>query len=92
MGGLGSGEWYRFDKKSTVEESLTLAMWEIRKRIYPHSSGTFTWTWAGCNKSSVGYRVTWGDEPTITLPYRWCDSEEVEIPIPLVERRGPVRG
>ena len=24
MGGMGSGDWYRFDKKSTVEESLTL--------------------------------------------------------------------
>ena len=81
MGGFGSGDWYRFDKKSTVEESLTLAMRDFRERIYPHSSGTITWIWAGGNKSSVGYRVTWGEEPTITLHYGWRDSEDVEIPI-----------
>jgi hypothetical protein len=83
MGGRGSGNWYRFDKKATVEESLILAMRDLRGRVYPHSSGTFTWTWAGGNKSSVGYRAAWGDGPTITLHYRWRDSEDVRIPIRL---------
>jgi len=83
MGGMGSGNWYRFDKKSTVEESLTVAMRDFRARIHPHSSGEFTWTWAGGNKSSIGYFVTWGDPPTITLHYRWRDSEDVRIPVHL---------
>ncbi len=83
MGGFGSGNWYRFDKKSTVEESLTLAMRDFRGRIDAHSSGTFTWTWASGNKYSIGYFVTWGDAPTITLHYRWRDSEDVQIPVHL---------
>jgi hypothetical protein len=83
MGGIGSGSWYRFDKKSTVEESLTLAMRDFRGRLHPRSSGTFVWTRAGGRKSSLGYRVAWGDEPIITLHYRWRDSEDVEIPIHL---------
>ncbi|GAB6167484.1 hypothetical protein JCM19992_34840 [Thermostilla marina] len=80
---MGSGNWYRFDKKLTVEESLALAIRDFRGRIYPHSSGTITWTWSGGNKSSIGYVVTWGDTPTITLQYRWRDSENVRIPIHL---------
>ena len=83
MGGIGSGSWYRFDKKSTVEESLTLAIRDFRGRIYPHSSGTFSWTWAGGNKSSIGYFVTWGAGPTITLHYSWRDRKDVQISIHL---------
>jgi hypothetical protein len=55
VGGFGSGNWYRFDKKSTVEESLTLAMRDFRGPIHPDSTGPVTWTWAGGNKSSIGY-------------------------------------
>jgi len=88
MGGMGSGNWCRFDKKTTVEESLTVAMRDFRGRIYPHSSGAFTWTWAGGNKSSIGYFVTRGGcdspaGPTITLHYRWRDSEDVRISVHL---------
>jgi len=83
MGGMGSGSWYRFDKKSTVEESLTVAMRDFRGKIYPHSSGAFTWTWASGNSASIGYRVTWRDVPIITLTYRWRDREDVAIPIRL---------
>jgi len=83
VGGPGSGNWFRLDKKSTVEESLTLAMQEFRGRIHPHSSGTYTWTWTGGNKSSIGYFVSWGDRRTITLNYRWGDREDVRIPIHL---------
>jgi len=84
MGGMGSGNWYRWQwKKATVEESLTLAMLDFRGRIHPNSSGTFTWTWAGGNKSSVGYFVVWGDGPTVTLHFRWRGSNDGRIPIRL---------
>ena len=83
MGGLGSGNWDRFDKRSTVEESLAVAMSDFYGQIYPHSSGVFTWTWAQHNKSSIGYSVTWGDVPTVTLHYIWRDSEDVRIPVRL---------
>ena len=83
MGGPGSGRRYRsWDKKATVEESIFLAIADFRSRICPRASGRFTWTWAGGNTCSVGYFVTleaagW----TVTLPYRWRDKEDIQIPI-----------
>ncbi|MCC7085194.1 MAG: hypothetical protein IT427_09330 [Pirellulales bacterium] len=83
MGGFGSGNWYRWqERKSTVEESLSLAMRDFRGRIFQGAAGTLTWTWTnGGNKSSVGWFVTGGDVPTITFHYRWRDSEDVRIPV-----------
>ncbi len=83
MGGNGSGTWVRCNTKYTVEQSLTLAMHDFRNRIYPNSSGTFTWTWASNNRSSIGYSVTWNDGLTITLHYRWRDREDVQTNIQL---------
>jgi hypothetical protein len=72
MGGSGSGNRYRYDKKSTVEESLTLAVENFHGRLYPHAAGTLTWTWTGGNQSSVGWFVTWDvGGPALTLHYRW---------------------
>jgi hypothetical protein len=85
MGGSGSGNWWRWQgKKSTVEESLVVGMKEIRKRLSHGTTGTFTWTWASGNKCSIGYFVTWNfDAPTVTLHYRWNDTEDVRIPVRL---------
>jgi hypothetical protein len=91
MGGSGSGRWYRRKgRKSTVEESLTIAIRDFHGRLCPGAAGRITWTWAGGNQSSIGYFVTWnGGEPTVTLHYRWQDREEVRIPIRL--QTTPVR-
>ena len=85
MGGLGSGNRYRYGTKSTVEDSLALGMPDFRGRIYPHSSGTFSWKWSTGNTSSIGYFVTWTEygPTTITLRYCWDDTESVRIPIRL---------
>jgi len=81
MGGIGSGTWLRSEKKTSVEESLTLAIQDFRGRIYPGASEILTWVWPSGKQASVGYRVTWEAELTITLRYTWRDREEVEIPI-----------
>ena len=85
MGGLGSGAWYRWHgRKSTVEESLPLAIGEFRGRIHPYSSGTFNWTWSTGKRSSIGYYVAWtNDGPRLTLHYVWNDAENIEIPVHL---------
>jgi hypothetical protein len=85
MGGMGSGNWWRWQgRKSTVEESLSLAMKDFRRRLYANAAGTFTWTWKGGRKSSIGYFVTWNyDALTVTLHYRWRDKEDVRIPVVL---------
>jgi hypothetical protein len=84
MGGVGSGSWDRSNKKSTVEESLVLAMKDFRRQLYHCAGGTFTWTWTNGGTSSVGYCVDWhGDAGTVTLCYRSGGSEDVRIPIRL---------
>ena len=83
MGGMGSGNWYRWQgKKPTVEESLVVSMRDLRKGLYTGAAGTFTWTWASGNKSSIGYFVTGSnDAPIVMLHYRWRDTEVVRIPV-----------
>lgn len=83
MGGLGSGNGYRWqERKSTVEESLDVGMRNFRDRMFQGAAGTLYWTNSRSGRqSSIGYYVTWGDEPIVTLHYRWRDSEEVRIPV-----------
>jgi hypothetical protein len=84
MGGPGSGDWFRFDKKSTVEESLVVAVRDFRGRMQHGATGWFSWTRGDGRKSSVGYFVSGGDEPrTVTVHYRWGDREDVRIPLRL---------
>jgi hypothetical protein len=85
MGGQGSGNWWRWQgKKSTVEESLSLAMKDLRRHIHAGAAGTFTWTWGSGSKSSIGYSVTGSYHVLIvTLYYCWRDAEDVSIPVQL---------
>ena len=84
MGGFGSGSWYRWNKKTTVEDSLSIGIGDFRGRIYPRSAGKFTWTWAGDNTASVGYLVTWeSGGPRVTLHYRRQDEKDIRVPIRL---------
>jgi len=97
MGGLGSGSWYRYDSKSTVEESAALSVRELRGRLFPGASGSVTWTFRRGNaitgQSSVGYIVEgpagW---PTLTLLYRWRDEEDMRVPIRLQTTRTNFNG
>lgn len=77
MGGCGSGNWHRSDRKYTVEESLTLAMRDFRDPN--RSSGSITWTTDDEETSTIGYLVNWCGPPTIKLEYRWDDSEDVRV-------------
>lgn len=85
MGGLGSGNWYRWQgRKTTVEESLGISISDFRDKLCPGIAGSFTWTSRGGNKSSIGYRVSGDiDNPVINLTYRWRDSEDIHFPVHL---------
>ena len=61
MGGVESGSWYRWDRKSTVEESLVVSMRDLRKQLFQDAGGTLTWTWASGHTCSAGYLITWDD-------------------------------
>lgn len=83
MGGSGSGSWSRW-RKRTVEESITLAVRDLRQRLWSGASGALTWRWASGRTASLGYAVTWdGPTPTVTLHYRWRDQEDVSLPVRL---------
>jgi len=82
MGGHGSGTWSRYGKKTTVEESLTLAVRHFRSRFAQNESGEFVWTWTSGRKSSIGYLVTRvGHAVTVRLHYRCGDSDAIVIPV-----------
>jgi hypothetical protein len=84
MGGLGSGRrWNRPARRLTVEESPSLGIRNFRGHIFQGSAGTITWTRAGTVTNSIGFSVTWGDVPILTLRYRWRDKEDVSFPIRL---------
>ena len=58
MGGPGSGTWYRWDRKSTLEEYRRVDIRPIYKNelLYPGSS--FSWRWRGSDgKPNGGIRV-----------------------------------
>jgi hypothetical protein len=85
MGGPGSGNWWRWQrKKQTVESSLDIGLKQLRKRLFAGAAGSMTWTWGSGRKSSIGYRVTSsGDGLAVHLDYRWGDKEDVHIPVRL---------
>jgi hypothetical protein len=84
MGGLGSGNRIRMDTKATVGQSLDLGMKNFRNSLYQGAAGTITWTWTSGRKSSIGYSVTGMDRaPSITLEYRWRDTEEIRMSVHL---------
>lgn len=85
MGGPGSGSGYRSrGTKATVEESLAVAVRDIRTRPHFGTAGTLTWTWASGGTAAVGYAVTGTDDaPTVTFHYRWRGTEDVRVPVRL---------
>jgi hypothetical protein len=85
MGGRGSGNWQPRFKKSTVEESVGLAIWHFQQAIHSRSNDEFRLTWeVGFDESSVGGLLSWASgKPTMTLGYRVADEEDVHIPVRL---------
>ena len=96
MGGCGSGRFYRWDKKTTVEECRVLDV----SRLYREDllgwdrrwSGSWIWSDAatGERTSSVGMEIDTTDEwhPWVRLFYRFTQSgQEVDYKIRLQTTR-----
>lgn len=90
MGGIGSGRWYRWDKKATVEDGLTLDLDKLLRdgAIIPGKivEGNLTWrrTYDGTQVGSVGYNAVMDDhlDARILLHYSWNDQpQQVHIPL-----------
>ncbi len=86
MGGIGSGQWRRRSAKNTVEDALTLAVGSFSNCLFHGASGTVSWNRLIGSKSSLGFEVNLAPEKTtITLLYRWKDTENVRISVELAQ-------
>lgn len=91
MGGPGSGNFYRYGTKTTVEQCVTLSVNRMVQdgAITPEHVKRGTWAWYRGEErtNSVGYQVdTQADRGMLTLDYQ-VRGEAVRYSVPLVTTR-----
>ncbi|MCW5203227.1 hypothetical protein VU12_09845 [Desulfobulbus sp. US4] len=70
MGGIGSGEWIRYDSKKITTEGqhqIDIRLLKKQNRLRAGSSGSLSWSRRGRQTGSVGYRT---EEDRMILNYR----------------------
>src|SRR5688572_12309392 len=102
MGGLGSGRWGLHDKKTTVEECLTLDVLKlVRDRMIDRTAGGGVLIWSntrtGEQTAAAGYRREQvGEGMIFRLVYsvnrEHGEKNEIDEPILLLTTRSPVGG
>jgi hypothetical protein len=57
MGGIGSGNWYRWDTQTTVEETKRIDICYMRKQgfLKPNTHGTLSWTYGGEPSGEINF-------------------------------------
>jgi hypothetical protein len=93
MGGVGSGNWYRFDKKTTTGECHSLDVRYLHREglLKPRRSFSLRWSRAGRETGSIGGQVedTSGNRPArVIFAYRHRGGsrnewEEIREPVTL---------
>jgi hypothetical protein len=93
MGGSGSGNWYHWDKKNTVEDGLSLSVYEFFKNGWAkHWNGNVTWFRNEQQTASISYAFSQrGNGFRLTLNYT-SNGEAVSIPLDLEEVPTPFGG
>jgi hypothetical protein len=88
MGGVGSGSWYRFNKKTTTDECQSIDVRHLHRNglLQPGRSFSLRWSRAGRQTGSIG-GVT-HDDDRVTFFYRHRrgmggDWEDVKETVPL---------
>lgn len=73
MGGPGSGTWYRYAKKDSVESAIRLDIRYLKKRGMLHGGNhLLSWSWGGEVSSRAVIRVRAGE--SITVLCKWYDN------------------
>jgi hypothetical protein len=86
MGGSGSGRWYRWDKKDTVEDcrSLDVNRWNRERMLRPGTSSSWYWMRNGEKQASIGMNaVADALELSYTISPNTDRAEEVRYRVPL---------
>jgi len=75
MGGIGSGSYYKWDKKTCVEEVKSIDIRQLNRWgvLNPGYVGSLNWTCNGEPSGDIRYRVEHG---SIVLIYRYRECEE----------------
>jgi hypothetical protein len=70
VGGVGSGNWYRFNKKTTTDECQTIDVRHLHRNglLQPGHSFSLRWSWAGRQTGSIG--GVSHDDDRVTFFYR----------------------
>lgn len=70
MGGRGSGTWYRWDKRTTCEETRRIDIRYLRRQnmLRPNSTGSLSWNIGGEPSGNIGYTMY---ESTMVLNFRY---------------------
>jgi hypothetical protein len=91
LGGVGSGNWYRLNKKTTVEECRSLDIRRLYREGLLEPGYRFSWSWsrAGRQIASIGGVVLGSSRPervVLLIRYRsglGADWEDVQQPVEL---------
>jgi hypothetical protein len=91
MGGIGSGSWYRFNKKTIVEECRSLDLRRLHREELLKPGSLFSWSWSrgGREIASTGVIVEGHDGPErVVLLFRHrrglgAEWEDVREPVEL---------
>ena len=92
MGGFGSGTWYRWNKKTTVEDCLTLNVSDLSrpldrsKKIISGSAGNLNWhIQSGIKVGQANFQVLTSDDNNswVLLKYTVPNGTKTELPIRL---------
>lgn len=59
MGGSGSGSWYRWDSKTTIESQYKIDVRWMKKQglLVPGTAGTLSWSCRGKESGYISYRL-----------------------------------
>ena len=84
MGGLGPGNRYRFDKRTTTEECHSLDVRKLHREGLLNGANRFSWSWSRAGKESASIRgFFYGNHVTLSYRHRsgmtgeWEDVKEL---------------
>lgn len=72
MGGIGSGNWYRWDRKTTTGETKSLDVRQLARKGLLEPGNIFSWAWY-VDGEKIGYIKVSSGQERITLSYRVCE-------------------
>jgi len=85
MGGIGSGEWWRWNAKKTTDDFLALDVSKLSRDGVLSSGACGVLEWTNTNSASVSYKVLDEGEDLLSLQLRYhIDDSHDTICLPIL--------